>query len=126
MAKAVAKAPYNQAIQGHYKTASTTAATHIALAQQLVQAGRHEQAIAECDAALSLEPNNAQAQQIRQLAVGSAAAEHLARAQTLFGQQQYNPALAECDQALHFDPQNRDAAALKARVEETKKVLGYQ
>jgi len=55
-----------------------------------------------------------------------AAAMHVANARQAFERQQYNPASSECDVALRYDPQNTDAANLKAKIAEVKKVLGYQ
>lgn len=125
LARAKAKAPYNQQIQAHYKEASETAAVHVSRAYSLIRSGRYDEAIAAAGAALRQEPNNQQAQQARQLAQNQAVAAHLQRAEQLFRAQRYDEAVRECDAALRYDPQNRQALTLKNRILETKKVLGY-
>lgn len=49
---------------------------------------------------------------------------HLDRAEGLFSRQQYDAAIAECDLVLSRQPGNSRASDLRARIAETKRILG--
>ncbi|MGD0788342.1 MAG: tetratricopeptide repeat protein [Terracidiphilus sp.] len=126
LAQAAARAPNSAEIRSHYEEASTTAAVHLARAQQLMNEGRFDQAANECEAALRQEPDNGTAKSLKAGIGKEAALRHVTNAKQLLEKQLYDPALSECDVALRFDPQSADAANLKAKIADTKKVLGYQ
>lgn len=50
----------------------------------------------------------------------------LQRADSLFQSRQYDAAIAECDSALQLAPGDTQAIALKARIADTKAILGVQ
>ncbi len=126
LSQAVSKAPGSAVIKRHYDEASTTAAAHIARAHQFMNAGRFDQAVEECDAALRQEPENETAKSMRSSIGQEAATRYVVAARTSFEKQQYGPAMSECDKALKYDPKNADAASLKEKIAEVRKVLGYQ
>jgi tetratricopeptide (TPR) repeat protein len=105
---------------------SVTPAAHLLKAQSFLNSGYAGSAIAECDAALRAEPNNEEAKKTRAAAVSMSVQQSVNTAQSLFDQRQYDQAISECDRALALDSQNQQAITLKARIQETKRLLGYQ
>ncbi len=126
LGRAVSKAPANKTIQDRYLEVSVTPAVHNSRAQSYLGTGDAGRALAECDAALRADPNNEEAKKTKAAAITMLAQQHVNSAQLLYDQRQYDQAISQCDQALALDPQNQQASALKARIQETKKVLGYQ
>jgi hypothetical protein len=66
----------------------------------------------------------AQAKAQQQAALQQQAQSALAQARSLFQQGNYQGALNECNTALQIDPGNAAALALKARIEQTQRILG--
>lgn len=115
----------------------------LAQAKEQFDHGQYKEALASCDAALQIEPHNAEAIQLKEKITATArilgpqpgtqatpplqgmtAQQWLALAEKQFEGNNFKGALQSCNVVLEANPNNSQAVELKRKIEATMKILG--